>query len=46
MSKGKAKLADGTWCIVMDRGEYYTKVVTPMRDILYVENTDIVEVRK
>ena len=41
--KKKAKLTDGTICIIMERGEYFTKVLTPFHDIINVSNRDIVE---
>ena len=41
--KGKVKLTDGTVCIVIERGEYFTKVLTPFHDILDVANSDIAE---
>lgn len=42
----KVKLSDGTWCIVIERGEYFTKVLTPFHDVIDVSNRDIEEVTK
>jgi len=37
----KVRLTDGTVCIVIERGKYFTKVLTPFHDILDVANSDI-----
>ena len=42
----KVRLTDGTVCIVIERGEYFTKVLTPFHDILDIANSDIEEVTK
>lgn len=44
--KMKARLSDGTLCLVIRRGEHFTTVLTPLHEILDVSNKDIVEVLK
>lgn len=39
----KKVIVNGQACIVIERNEHYTKVLTPMHDILNVSNNDITE---
>lgn len=41
----KAKI-DGQWCIVIERGEYFTKVLTPFHEIHDVANNDIEDIER
>lgn len=42
----KVELIDGTKCILIKRGKYFTKVLTPFHEILDVANSDIKKIDK